>query len=441
MPFSQHAASMTAEDLVAVYNLISRYARALDTRDYAAYVANFLPDGVLIDHSTGAHCEGRQQIMAFLDARDASGRYSDPRQHVISLPNVEGDAASCTARTYWHVILRKADDTHSVWSFGEYVDRIVKAGGRWYFAERVIWHWPRPHLGVPDQAFLLGLVDEYLRALAANDPGRLPLAPTVRFTENCQPLQLGKGLWATATPFQVEPHFFSIAECATGQVAYLGVVQEAGRPALLALRLGVRDGAIEEIETLVCRDPQGGIPRVFAPDNMRVPREQLSGVLQPEERTPRAEMIRIVNRYFDGVLSSTGSMIPVHGSCIRIANGVQTVGDPNATDARGLGVAQQVDTGRFKEFEAARERRFVVVDEERGIAFVMFFWDHPGPTVASGGSSRYPQPTSVMVAEAFRIRGGKLAHIEAVLNVFPYGTRSQWERCAAVRPPSSAATT
>jgi len=137
---------MTAEDLVGVYNLISRYARALDTRDYVGYVENFLPDGVLIDQSTGARCEGRQQILSYLDARDAGGRYSDPRQHVVSLPTVDGDGASCTARTYWHVILRKPDDMPSIWSFGEYVDRIVKADGRWYFAERVIWHWPRPQL-------------------------------------------------------------------------------------------------------------------------------------------------------------------------------------------------------------------------------------------------------------------------------------------------------
>jgi hypothetical protein len=116
MPFSQQTATMTADDLVGVYNLISRYARALDTRDYGGYVENFLPDGVLIDQSTGARCEGRQQIMSYLDAREASGRSSDPRQHVASLPNVEGDGASCTARTRWHVILRKPDDSPSIWS-------------------------------------------------------------------------------------------------------------------------------------------------------------------------------------------------------------------------------------------------------------------------------------------------------------------------------------
>ncbi len=143
MPFSQHTATLTAEDLVGVYNLISRYALALDTRDYAAYVENFLPDGVLVDESTGVRCEGREQIMTYLDAREASGRYSDARQHVVSLPNVEGYGASCTARTYWPVILRTPDDTPSICPFGEYINRIVKADGRWYFAECVISHWPR----------------------------------------------------------------------------------------------------------------------------------------------------------------------------------------------------------------------------------------------------------------------------------------------------------
>src|SRR3972149_281761 len=40
---------------------------------------------------------------------------------------------------------------------------------------------------------LIGLVDRYLDALAAHDPSRLPLAGSVKFTENCQTLALGTG--------------------------------------------------------------------------------------------------------------------------------------------------------------------------------------------------------------------------------------------------------
>jgi hypothetical protein len=97
------------------------------------------------------------------------------------------------------------------------------------------------------------------------------------------------------------------------------------------------------------------------------------------------------------------------------------------TETAKLGVAAQVDTGVFHDIEAARDRRFPIVDEERGLVFAIFLFDHPGPVTGSGFTSRYTQPNSMMVAELFKIKNGKIAQIEAVLNVFPYGTRSGWD--------------
>src|ERR1017187_4539736 len=50
-----------------------------------------------------------------------------------------------------------------------------------------------------DRACLDGFVDNYLDALAVNDPSRLSLTQTVKFTEDGQRLNLGDGLWNTAT--------------------------------------------------------------------------------------------------------------------------------------------------------------------------------------------------------------------------------------------------
>jgi len=50
-----------------------------------------------------------------------------------------------------------------------------------------------------ERACLTGMVDKYLAALVAHDPGQLPLARVVRFTENGQELRLGDGLWGTVT--------------------------------------------------------------------------------------------------------------------------------------------------------------------------------------------------------------------------------------------------
>src|SRR3954470_23603944 len=100
---------------------------------------------------------------------------------------------------------------------------------------------------------LVGFVDRYLDALAANDPSRLPAADGVRFTENAVELPLGKGLWATATGVP-DFHYAYVEDEELGQIGWFGVVEESGRPAVVYLRLKVENGAISEIETIVRRE-------------------------------------------------------------------------------------------------------------------------------------------------------------------------------------------
>src|SRR5690242_13159288 len=48
-----------------------------------------------------------------------------------------------------------------------------------------------------DESCLKGYIDQYLAALAAHDPARLPTAKDVRFTENGVAIPLGEALWVT----------------------------------------------------------------------------------------------------------------------------------------------------------------------------------------------------------------------------------------------------
>jgi hypothetical protein len=45
-----------------------------------------------------------------------------------------------------------------------------------------------------DRACLEGFVDQYLAALVAQDPAKLPLAKNARYTESGQELKLGDGI-------------------------------------------------------------------------------------------------------------------------------------------------------------------------------------------------------------------------------------------------------
>ena len=50
-----------------------------------------------------------------------------------------------------------------------------------------------------DRACLKSMITQYVDAMVAHDPSRLPLAADVRFTEDSKDLKLGEGLWKTVT--------------------------------------------------------------------------------------------------------------------------------------------------------------------------------------------------------------------------------------------------
>jgi hypothetical protein len=80
-----------------------------------------------------------------------------------------------------------------------------------------------------------------------------------------------------------------------------------------------------------------------------------------------------------------------------------------------------------------RDRRFVAVDEERGIVFSFVFFDHPGGatrnfTTPNGRAvtAGPAQPWTWQIAELFKIENGQIRQIEAILERSPYGMNSGW---------------
>ena len=277
---------------------------------------------------------------------------------------------------------------------------------------------------------LIGLVDRYLDALAAHDPSRLPLARNVKFTENCSTLGLGKGLWATCSGRGRYRHY--VAEPAAGQVGFFGTVAENGAPAILALRLKAEGGRVSEVETLVARQ---GNP-LFAPENLTEPLPLFGEIVPPTERSSREELVRITDLYFDAIERNDGSIIPVTKECIRLENGVHTANNPQSPRPTGrMSVADAISTGIYTYIPEIRDRRYPVVDVERGLCWGIVFFEHPGNvrSIELRGIGRVEmapftqRPSSAMIAELFKIRAGQIQIIEAVLEFLPYGIRSGWD--------------
>jgi hypothetical protein len=88
-----------------------------------------------------------------------------------------------------------------------------------------------------DRACLTNMLDRYVDALLARAPAQLPLATTVRFTENGHRLALGDGLWNTVSG--KGRYRLDMTDVEAGQAILMGTVREADTPTIFVLRLGV----------------------------------------------------------------------------------------------------------------------------------------------------------------------------------------------------------
>ncbi len=308
-----------------------------------------------------------------------------------------------------------------------------------------------------DRACLNGFVDQYLDAVVAHDPSRLPMTRLVKFTENGQKLELGDGFWRTATGKGT--YKFYVDDPQAGQVGFEGTMQEAGQAVIVAVRLKIQNQKISEIETIVARGAfaQGGAANL---EKLGSPRAAFSEEIPPGERATRLELIKTANKYFSGMQQDDGKhdYSFFADDCDRLENGMKTTNNmnpmPGLTAAgtprpapspkydpalkptiysAGWSCHDQFQSGLLHFVSLIRDRRYPVVDQERGIVFSFVFFDHQagntrnfetpdGRAVSAGPTT----PFTWEIAEIFKVRKNQLHEIEAVLNQGTYGQGSGW---------------
>jgi hypothetical protein len=271
--------------------------------------------------------------------------------------------------------------------------------------------------GPCNRACLEGFVTQYLDAMVAHDPTRLPVTAGVVFTENDVPLRLGEALWRTATA--IGSYRLTFADPSSGNVAFMGTIRENGQPASLVVRLRIDEGRIAEAETLVLRNATTAtsLEKAGSPDPL------LRETVAPAERLPRGMLVSLANTYFEAIEQGNGGVAPFDPECNRFENGIRT---------SGQGCSAQLDTHIFDYIQSIRPRRFTVVDEERQVVFGNFMFNHPGDItwINVPGQGRREmigaakQPFAVDVAEAFRIKNRKILKVEALMVSLPYGART-----------------
>ena len=150
-----------------------------------------------------------------------------------------------------------------------------------------------------NRACLENLVDQYLAAVVAHDPKRLPLSADVKYTENNQRIEPGDGFWKTAQGRGNYTHIWADPEF--GQVAYMGTMREAGQPLLLSLRLRVELGRITEIESVYFRPGSGGPNNIAGMDAPHKPEDMWFKSIPPAQQMSRQELIAVADGYFSGL--------------------------------------------------------------------------------------------------------------------------------------------
>ena len=115
---------------------------------------------------------------------------------------------------------------------------------------------PGPVAADCNRVCLEGLINEYIDAVLAHDPKRLPLSADVKYTEQEQVMEVGDGFWKTAAGRGNYNHYF--ADPVSGQAGWMGTMREKAGLHLMTVRLRVQLGRITEIETSYFRAGGGG---------------------------------------------------------------------------------------------------------------------------------------------------------------------------------------
>ena len=274
--------------------------------------------------------------------------------------------------------------------------------------------------------------EAYLDALEARDPARLRWSERAIFTENNVWLEIGDGLWNTISARR-RTYDLKCADPATGQVCWFGIVEEHGVPAIMSLRLGIEHDRIAEAETIVCRKVDfSPFPSV---ETYVAPRALMLADVPPDRRVSRDRMIEVANGYFETIELNDGTLhAEFSDDCDRIENGLQTTnvtieGYPIAA----LGCADQFRMGQYIYDDRLRDRRFPLIDEEKGLVLAGGFIDHAGKIVdvtwTDGRTtirSPFHYPHSYVLLELFKIVDGKIAGVEAVFVTVPYNMPTAW---------------
>jgi hypothetical protein len=293
-----------------------------------------------------------------------------------------------------------------------------------------------------DRAYLVNLMDQYIAALLNHDPSGIPLASNVKLVENTEVTPIGKGLWENVTGGGMTDYKIYVADPVAGQVGFMGLLEEKGKPIQLGVRLRLEKGEITEIDHMIWRQISDPLP-----EGLIKPRPGLIQKLDESEKVSREEMLKAANAYYDAIEQSDGTVAPFADECQRHEGGITSANNqeplPEGAETTFGSMAafgrmkcgEQLSTGIMGYITDINQRRLFAVDEEMGLVMAFSMFNHDGepnplPIKNVPGVTESPNnwgQFNVGAGHIFKIKNGKIYEIEAMACVgIPYQASDGW---------------
>ena len=266
-----------------------------------------------------------------------------------------------------------------------------------------------------DRECLRGTVTQLLYALVKHDVSGLPVADTVRVTEDAVEKPLAKvGLVGTVT--RLRGYRQDLIDERAGVAGAHVVAEETGAPILLVVRLKVVADRLTEIELVATRSRSEGL--IFNIDGLSAPSAGMNYAPRPAQLPTRDEAIKAALHYPEGLnAAKTFAAVnaPFAADAYRYENG-QVMAGPDCKFAPGC---QNISTQSLAIFERLGDvaTRVIGVDERLGIVWLRMAWG-----VRQEGGEQ------LTVWESFKVYDGQIHAVEAFMKIMPVELRSGgWE--------------
>ncbi len=262
-----------------------------------------------------------------------------------------------------------------------------------------------------DRECLRGKVTQLLYAFLKHDVSKLPVASTLRVTEDAVEKPLARvSLVNTVT--RLRGFRQDIIDERGGVAGAHVVVEESGAPVLLVVRLKVVADKLTEIELVATRSSAEGL--IFKIDGLCTPSEVMNYAPRPDQLSTRDEAVKAALHYPEGLNAAktfADVNAPFTPEAYRYENG-QVMAGPDCKFAPGC---QNISTQSLALFNRLGDvqTRVVAVDERMGIVWLRMAW-----------GARERGGDQLTVWEAFKVYDGKIHAVEAFMRILPFEKRN-----------------